>query len=201
MNILPPDQQLFTECKKCVGKKKNCGIKEKITRRYYKPIEKAVRKVLSRNMAFPPREDVEDLRNEAFVRLFDKECRRLKQYDAVKKLSPLGWIIMIANQAAWDFLEKRKGLSQQPVPLEEFNEKPDLKNLGKEEKSLEYRETLRLIEEKLGELTPEQRLVFKFYFYDGKSLPEIAELMHRNINAVYGLKYRAIEKLRKLIKD
>lgn len=196
---LEQELKLFGECKKCAENKKNCSVKDKIVRQYFHSVQNVVRKVLFRKTGRCLKEDIEDLRNEIFARLFDKGCRRLKQYDADKGLSPGSWILLISNRILLNILEKKDPHSisgyKNLIPIKEelFSDK--------KQEWLETREDLGLIESALEKLLSSQRMVIKLRYFDEMSLPEIAVLMNRSANAVYNLKFRAISQLRKLMQE
>lgn len=186
------DRQLLYECIVC-------GNKEKLVQQYWNLVCHIVRKTLTmKNVRFT-HEDIEDLRNEVFLKLFDKGCWRLKQYREELGHGLAGWIALIANRTVLNDLRKKgfNGLSRKNtrVPIEEI---VDLKN---KKNSLEVMEERRLIQDAMEKLPSRDRLVLKLHYYHELSLPEVASLIHTSVGAVYTIKSRAIERLRAQISN
>ena len=189
MKRLSPEEerQLLHECIVC-------GRKDKVIQQYWNLVHYTVRKTLIiKNVPFTG-EDIEDFRNDIFVKLFDKGCRRLRQYREELGHGLAGWIALIANRTVLNYLRKKgfNSLSRKntKVPIEEIL---DLKH---EKNSLEVMEERRLIQDAMEKLPSRDRLVLKLHYYHELSLPEVASLIRTSVGATYTIKSRAIERLR-----
>ena len=189
MKRLSPEEerQLLYECI-------ICGKKEKLVQQYWNPVYHIVRKTLTMKNVHFTHEDIEDLRNEVFVKLFDRGCRRLRQYREELGHGLAGWIALIANRTVLNYLRKKgfNSLSRKNtrVPIEEI---PDLKHKNNR---LEVMEERRIIQDAMEKLPSRDRLVLKLHYYHELSLPEVASLIHTSVGAIYTIKFRAIERLR-----
>ena len=187
---LEEERQLLHECIVC-------GKKHKVVQQYWNLVYYTVRKTLIiKNVPFIV-EDIEDLRNEVFVKLFDKGCWRLKQYRKKLGHGLAGWIALITNRTVLNYLRKRgfDSLSWQnsKVQIEEDH------RLKQEEINLETMEDKRLIHDAMEKLPSRDRLVLKLHYYHELSLPEVASAIHRTVAATYTIKLRAIKRLKALI--
>lgn len=170
------------------------GKKHKVVQQYWNLVYYTVRKTLIiKNVPFTG-EDIEDLRNEVFVKLFDKGCWRIRQYREKLGHGLAGWIALIANRTVLNYLRKKgfNGLSRKNtrVPIEE------ILDLRHEKNSLEVMEERRLIQDAMEKLPSRDRLVLKLHYYHELSLPEVASLISTSVGATYTIKSRAIERLR-----
>jgi RNA polymerase sigma factor (sigma-70 family) len=143
---------------------------------------------------------LEDLRNEVFVRLFDKGCKKLRQYRPGAGLGLAGWIKLIAGQTVKMYLRKKdrhgtlgdnKLLSADELIQEIGGKAP--------EGQLEAREKLRQVAEMLETFPHQERLVLKLHFFDGLTLEQIANFTHKKIGNVYAIKSRGLKRLREVL--
>ncbi len=192
MNRLSPEEerQLLYEC--IIS-----GKKHKLVQQYWNLVYHTVRKTFTVKHVPFTQEDIEDLRNEVFVQLFDKGCWRLRQYREELGHGLAGWITLIANRTVLNYLRKRgfDSLSWQNtrVPIEE------ILDLKQEKNSLEVMEERRLIQDAMEKLPSRDRLVLKLHYYHELSLLDVASAIHRTAGATYTIKSRAIKRLKALI--
>ncbi len=178
---------LLYECLFCCRKGK-----EKFARQYWKLVFHTIRKSLNYYKRSDLFGDIEDIRNEAFIRLFDKDCRKLWQYKLPYeggKTSLAGWIMLITTQTVTDYIP--------PHPKPPDQDEPDdwLKRIQ------------RLIRDNFEELSPRDRRLLKLRYYFGYTSKEIAELSQKNpdldIPGTPGATdiaiHRALKKLKKLV--
>ncbi len=189
------EEQLLHEC--MTG-----GRKDKIVDQYYYHlIGNIIQKGFYKKGIFFSKDHVEELRNDVFVKLFENKCRRLAQYDPEKGRGLASWIMLITTQTVVDSLEKKDPHSisgyEKLVSIEDIKESFEW---GKEQKRLEKKEELNLVIEKSKKLTPSQRLIFQLHYLDDMPLEEIAKMTNRTVKAVYSIKFRAIQRLKELIK-
>ena len=195
----------------------NAGGCDKLVQYYWKPVYFMVRKsFLIRHTPFTE-EELEDLRSDVFVQLFDKECRKLRQYDEDMGISLRNWIKMIAYQTVKMYLRKqdRPGKLgpyriisldklQEELGLESETPEPgkthsqvieDIRDL---EKYLNAREDLALALKNIENLPPFEQFVLKLHFFDGLSSSEVAKYLGKEIGNIYTIKSRAVSRLKKL---
>jgi len=134
------------------------------------------------------REEAEDLSQQVF----------LKAWEAIYRFEDEGlpftsWLYRIARNLVIDFYRTKK----QNIALEENIAIEAVKN--SEEKILENDEKEELIRA-LKELTEEQKDVIILRFIEGLSYKEIAKITKKNQPALRILQYRALNKLRKILK-
>jgi RNA polymerase sigma factor (sigma-70 family) len=189
MKRLSPEEerQLLHECIVCGGK-------HKVIQQYWNLVYYTVRKTLTIKGVSFTEDDIGDLRNEVFIKLFDRGCRRLRQYREELGHGLAGWIALIANRTVLNYLRKKgfNSLSRKNtrVSIEEILDLRHKKN------SLEVMEERRLIQDAMEKLPSRDRLVLKLHYYHELSLPEVASLIHTSVGATYTIKSRAIERLR-----
>lgn len=142
--------------------------------------------------------DIEDLHNTVFVELFDKGCKKLKQYEGRNGCSLASWIRLIAVRTVLNHLRK-KGVDaiasrKQRVPLDDI---PEIKSDEMEAlTSMEEAERKRLVRDGIRRLAPRDRLFMKLHFEQGLPMPQVADTMQISVRNAYVVKHRAIEKLK-----
>jgi len=170
--------------------------KEKLVQQYWNLVYHIVRKTLNRKRIVFVKDDIEELRNEVFIRLFDRDCRRLRQFREEGGLNLSGWIILVASSTVLDCLKKKdpggiarrdKMLSLEDAPF--FAVQSDgLKSL---ENSISFKEAL-------IKLPPVYQEVIRMYCL-GSSMPEIAIGINKSVIAATTIKSRAVKRLKNLI--
>ncbi|MCP4683360.1 MAG: sigma-70 family RNA polymerase sigma factor [Desulfobacterales bacterium] len=176
------------------------GEKDKLVQQYWNLVYYSIHQVFEiKNIPFT-QEDVEDLRSEVFIQLFQKECRRLKQYGECMGRSLSAWIALIANRITLNFIRKkgfdsiswqfrRIHIGQEFIPSREKKELEDKK-----------KEQLDLIQDNMEKLAPGDRLILKLHYNYDLSLEEVASFTHRTVGATYTAKSRAMDRLKRLVK-
>ncbi len=174
--------------------------KDKLVQHYSALVCHTIRKtLLIKNISFTEA-DIEDMQQEVFIRLFDKECRRLKQYKE-EMGSLAGWIKLIANRTVLNDV-RRKGFDvlaakKNRISFEDFKEESEQL---KQDDEFETKENLLEIQDAIEKLPHRERLVLKLHYYQGLSLPEIASFIHRKEGATYTIKSRALKRLKECLK-
>ncbi|PID73223.1 MAG: hypothetical protein CSB33_04695 [Desulfobacterales bacterium] len=198
MKRLSPEEerQLLDECI-------NWGRKDLLVKQYLHLIKKTVRGELTKNGVLHVEDDLEELQNDVFVRLFDRKCKRLRQYDPGKGKGLVRWIRMIARQAVRDAVAKKDPHamphSRDLIPFDEIREELALERYLRQDKS----EKVLSIKSTMPHLTPAQRQVVQLHFFGNPPMPleKIAALMNRDIKSIYSLKFRAIKKMKELLNE
>lgn len=167
---------------------------------YWELVYATVRRIFQiRNIPFDTQE-IEDIRQEIFICLLEKGRKRLKAYDESKGAGIEGWLILISTRITLNYIRRKDphspGHQAIRIPIEEMV--CEL-NPRKETDKAEARLLLSRIMEILPELPPTERLVFRLHYFDGLSFPEIAESLHKEINNIYVIRSRAVEKLKKMM--
>ena len=187
------DRQLLI---KCLSGDRNAS--EALVRRFSDLVYRFVQYTLMAKHVSYNRHDLEDLHNTVFLRLFERDCRKLRQYRGKNGCSLTSWIRMIAVRTVLDHLRK-KGVDamvwqKKCVPLDKIQE---LKADGVEiETQFDKAEQMRLMQIVTEKLPPRDKLFIKLYFDQGLSVTEVAEIMNLSAGNAYTIKHRAIQKLK-----
>jgi len=187
------DRQLLSRC--LSGDRK---ASESLVRRFSNLVYGSVQYTLMAKHVSFSRQDLEDLHNTVFLRLFEGGCKKLRQYQGKNGCSLASWIRMIAVRTVLDHLRK-KGVDamvwqKRRIPLEALPElKADEAECGAQ---IEQAQQGRLLQDGMLRLPPRDRLFIKLHFDQGLSVAEVAEAMHLSIGNAYTVKHRAIQRLK-----
>jgi RNA polymerase sigma-70 factor (ECF subfamily) len=165
---------------------------EEIVRRYHRQVANIIYLTLGN------REEVDDLSQEVFVRVF----RSLDRFEFDSSL--YSWIYRIAVNLCIDEIRKKK--IRKLIPLDFFSErKLEDERRHKEvvtgADELLQKEKREMILEALNKLSPIHRAVILLREYQDLSYGEIAKTLHISPQAVKSRIFRAREELRELLKD
>ena len=187
--------------KKCIaGNKKAC---ERFVREFSDLVYRSVRQTLwIKNVNFN-QDDLEDLHNTVFLKLFENQAKKLRQFKGKNGCGLGTWIRIITVRIVLNHIRK-KGLDsiiwqQKRIPLEDFpelsiDELGPLAEIEKGEKEQSIREGIRC-------LPPRDRLFLLLHFENGYSIKEVAETMKLSLNNAYTIKHRAIQKLKSRLEN
>jgi RNA polymerase sigma factor (sigma-70 family) len=182
--------------KKCIaGDKKAC---ERFVRNFSDLVYRTVRHTLSIKHVSFNQEDLNDLHNTVFLRLFENQCRKLRQYKGKNGCGLDTWIRIITVRIVLNHTRKKGWDSitgiQKRIPLEDIPElsQPDSEPLA----AIENAERQRSIKDGIRRLPPRERLFLILHFENGYALKDVARAMNLSINNVYTIKHRAIRKLK-----
>ena len=187
------DRRLLSRC--LSGHRKASEI---LVRRFSGLVYRSVQFTLTAKQVSFNRQDLEDLHNTIFLRLFEQGCKKLRQYQGRNGLSLASWIRMIAVRTVLDDLRKR-GIDtmvwqKERIPLEKL---PELRADGVEcGADMEKAEREHLLHVGMQRLPPRERLFMKLHFDQGLSLAEVAEAMQLSIGNAYTIKHRAVQRLK-----
>jgi len=169
------------------------GKKERLVEQYYNLIQYFVRKKLISIKGIIEKDQDIELINEVFIKLFEKDCDRLKKFKP--ELGDLsGWIIIITIRTVIDIMKK------QDIPFnfgadEEYTYEDPSDYHGQAENEMDKTKVLSLAKK---HLSPRVYNVLKLSF-DGYSISEISEKLNEKTSNCSILKWRAINDLKKLI--
>lgn len=195
-------KRLIAKCKSCDSKSpRRCAAGKAIVYQYSRLIIKCIRKELRKRFYTYSPQDIEDILHMFYIRIFENNCRRIKQYDPDKGCSVKTWIIMIAMQSVYDHMYEKDVHSPQHRRKRSSNEELSKELQGEGIKNIEARDLLQRLLKVLPRLNPEQRLLIQLHFLDddAKSLKDISKIMNKSMTAIYQIKFRAIEELKQLL--
>ncbi len=152
-----------------------------------------------KNMAIS-QNDLEDLHNTVFVKLFEKNCRKLKQYKGKNGCSLSSWIRLITVRIVIDHFRKTKDALVQPEKARNFTYIEDFAaDIPEPLKVLEQKEQLHLLEEGLKSLLARDRLFLELHCFQGLPINQVAGILNISMENAYSLKTRATTRLKKII--
>ena len=134
--------------------------------------------------------DAEELAQNAFVKAY----RALERFEG--KASFLTWISRIAYNESINHLKRRK---IRVIDIDEASIADD--DIADDEFSTGNEERIRLMEDALDNLPPDERMLVHLYYYEDKPLQEIAYVMDAESNALAVRLHRIRKKLLIMIKE
>ena len=171
---------------------------EALVRRFSNLVYQAVQHTFLVKHVRYTKEDLQDLHNTVFLRLFEEECKKLRQYEGKNGCSLATWIRLIAVRTVLDHLRK-KGVDSiaRRDALISLDEVYGLKGDDCDGVALlERAEKERLLRQGIKNLPPRDRLFMKLHFDQGLPVAEVAAAMQISVENVYIIKHRAIQRLR-----
>ena len=171
---------------------------EALVRRFSDLVYKTVQYTLRARQVPFKGEDLEDLHNTVFLNLFERKCRKLRQYRGKNGCSLATWIRVVTLRILLNHLRKKGPdaafWQKKRISIDELDhvraEETDTPAL------MERAEQESLVQEGLQSLTPRDRLFVKLHFHQGLSVEEVARTMRISIENAYTVKHRAIQRLR-----
>jgi RNA polymerase sigma factor (sigma-70 family) len=141
--------------------------------------------------------DLEDLHNTVFVKLFEKKCKKLRQYQGKNGCSISSWIRLIAVRTILDsfrkdradILTRRENIVTLDSVVNTAGEVPG------QWAYMENAERFKLIQKGLHSLPPRDRLLLRLHCEEGLSLRDIAGILKISESNAYSIKHRAIKRL------
>jgi len=132
----------------------------------------------------------EDLAAEVFLRA----VRSIRGFQ-FRGFSLAPWLYRIGHHVAIDHFRRA------PRPTVEITEMPSQRNDGDPEEALARSQDVAELRQALRQLHDEQRQVLLLRFVQGLSTHEVAESIGKSDQAVKALQYRALNGLRRLLRD
>ena len=141
------------------------------------------------------RQEAEEVAQDVFVRAY----HALPSFRG--ESSPLTWLLRIAYHEALNHLRRRRPYT---VDIDAVSEGSEFGSLASDEEadlSTGREERIRLLEEAVGELPPDDQLLLHLYYYDDRPLRDIAYIMDAEPNALGVRLHRIRKKLQTMIKQ
>ncbi len=132
---------------------------------------------------------VEDITSEVFLRLLDALRQERKSVRDIR-----GWLLGTASNLIYDHLRRKYR-----HPIEELDQHEDLPDDLHPETIVESDMANQMIRQCVKELTEDQQKVLSLRFSQGMSIGETAKIVHKSVNAVKVLQYRALSSLRRML--
>ena len=141
------------------------------------------------------RSDAEDITEETFL----KALKGFKNFEERFEGGLDVWMYTIERNVVRDYFRKQTGFSVLP-----FEEKWNMilnPPIDDPYVTVERAEINEIISASLGDLPEQYREIIELRFFKNKSLKEIANIMGKNVGAIKVLQFRAIQKLRNIVKE
>ncbi|MDG2307972.1 MAG: sigma-70 family RNA polymerase sigma factor [Candidatus Binatia bacterium] len=148
------------------------------------------------------KEEIEDLSQDVFLALFDKDSRKLRQYQGRNGCSLASWLRVVANRFTIDRL-RREGRTislDDPESGESWRvreARPDSR--PGPEPQVEAAERAAKVRELVTQLPPKDQMFVQLFYFQGLPIDEVATTIGITTNAAYVRKMRLHQKLRKLV--
>ena len=144
---------------------------------YSKLAYSTIRKTLTLHHALPQDDLIEDLHQDFFLSLCEKDFRKLRQFKGERGCSLVSWLRVIASRVTVDFLRLKRPFTVE-VPETLASDQPDPPN------TLVDREEERQIAEALDRLSPRDRLFVDLHFYRGLPAEDVAAITGLSIETL-----------------
>nr|WP_320191414.1 sigma-70 family RNA polymerase sigma factor [uncultured Desulfobacter sp.] len=176
-----------------------CCQKQALIIHYWRLVESTVIKVFSLKAVPCTQDSIEDMRNEIFLKLLEKNCKKLWQYKESRGRSLAGWIIMIANQTVLANLRSKAVLNtanqSKLIPIDEV-----FGLSASKDHPYDLKEQAYILRSAMDKLPTKGRLILKMYYFHGLSFEAIARYLKMKKGAVYTAKSRALDQLKDNVK-
>lgn len=141
-------------------------------------------------------EDIADICHEVFERLFQNDCRAMGRLNEPAVIA--AWLMTITRNHVVTYMRKRvvrdstvSNVAREPE--EQYPATPDQRAIQTERQ--------KLLQDKLAELAPADRLVIELYYVQNLKYSEIADILGVNINTASARLRRAKIKLHSIFKE
>ncbi len=192
------DRQLLSEC---FSGDRQAG--EMLVQRFSGLIYRTIQQTLNARQIPRTPEDLADLHNTVFVKLFENRYRKLRQYEGKNGCSLATWIRTVTVRIILNEIRKRGMDSlagqKQAVPIEDIAhllpDRADTWHL------VEESEKTRMVKDAMARMPERDRLFLKLHIERELPVPEVAEIMNITPQNAYTIKHRAIQRLKELVTD
>jgi RNA polymerase sigma factor (sigma-70 family) len=157
-------------------------------------------KVIKSKNAHLSEQSIEDLHQNVFLSLFDRRCRKLRQYKGKNGCSLASWVRLVTGNMVLDYL--RRGMDalaprQQIMPLEMAAELNAPEPLPIDQ--LTAAEQWQQIENGLRHLKTRDQLIVRLHCLDEQPLSDVAKILGVSEKNMHSVKHRAIKRLKTVI--
>jgi len=190
------ERLLIHQC--CLGDQKAA---EAFIRQFSVLICHTIRQIFSHRGISYTEQDLEDLHNSVFLRLFSDECKRLRLFKGDNGCSLASWLKVVTVNHTLNSLRKQgpDGYLHQ-INRVSFNDIPEILSDSISPQALmESREQYHLIKEAVATFGPRERLFFQLHYLKHIPLNQLSEIMHESLENMYSIKHRFISRLKKTI--
>ena len=145
------------------------------------------------------REDLEDMTQEVFAALFERQGRALKAWDPTRGLSFLSFVGFLSEREVAMRMRTAKRNPWTEDPTTDSGLVRAVGAAGSMERDLESRDLLvRILADLKQWLTPEGRQYFQLLYIDQRPVAEVAATAGTTAQALYAWRSRLVKKVRKI---
>jgi len=142
-------------------------------------------------------QDVEDLHQTVLIRLLERRCKRLRQFQGKNGCSLRSWVRMIAVHTVIDHLRSRKDALTRADTMDSSDYLLTLQSeLHDPLQMLECTQQMEILRRCLRSLMPRDRLFIKLHCLQGLAIPEVVEILGITENNAYSIKHRSLNRLK-----
>jgi len=153
----------------------------------------------TKQKAFQP-EDLADFHNTVFLKLFDQNCKKLRQYEGKNGCSLASWIRMISVQTVLDHLRRTRdaiAVPRRTISID-FLQHPSSEEPSVLE-AIHHKEQVRRLTDAVERLKPRDQLFVKLCCLQEMPIHRVAGIMNITENNAYSIKHRIIKRLKKIM--
>ena len=172
------------------------GAWDLFVERYASLVTAVVRKILRGRGLKGAASDVDDVTENVFVALLERDGRLLRRYDPAHKLAT--YVAVIARTQCHRWLRARKAKTN--LADEAWGESLADSGALAVPAGLARTEALAAVRESLAELTPREQELLKAFYFEGIDYKELAEKLGLSMNSVGAALTRARSKLEAAMK-
>lgn len=144
---------------------------------------------------------IEDLHQTVFLQLFDRKCRKLRQYKGKNGCSLASWICIVTGHTVLDHLRRGTDALSHRHQAAVLELATELHETGSSPiDQLTNAEQLRQIELGLKQLKARDQLVIRMHYMEGRPIQKVAQVLGISKKNIYSAKHRAIQRLKVAIK-
>ena len=146
-------------------------------------------------------QDIEDLHNTVFLKLFESDCRKLKQYKGLNGCRLSTWLrVVTLRMALNDMREKGSKISEYSPKRRNIDDVATLKSdaPGILELMIKGEDRDRM-QQGIRALSARERMFIRLHIENGLSLKDVAETMALSMANAYTIKHRAVSHLKEFV--